>query len=872
LADLVAVAPSAQAAGSVSVTAFNCAATVDPASTDPAAFAAACTQEADGLTFALTAGGIPPRRRATAPGQPAAWPGVTGDFTLSLETPKGEPAVAFCQSNGGTPQRFDAPAGEIKSTLPADTALACTWYRLPAAQPTPKPSPPPTSTPQPTAPPKPTSPPTSTPQPTATPTQAASPTATQFPTATPFPTPAATATPAVTPTPTKPALPTPIDTGPPEMFRGDPVHTGRQADQGPAGDPVLLWRYPLGKDQSSSPIVAAGTVYVGAEDGLYAIDAASGTVRWLFPTELPITATPAVVAGVVYVGGQDGIFYAVDAGTGLERWRFPTGSRIRASAVVADGVVYFTSYDANAYALDAETGEERWSTQHLGDDFTSSPALADGTLFVGVGDLDGGWIYALDASTGEPIWRRQVAATVGSSPTILGGVVYAGSDDGFLYGFDVKSNKRVCRFETGKIIRSSPAALDGVIVIGNRAGQLYAVNAGNSCQQLWQFSAGDWIDSSPAVAGGTLYVGSKDNFLYALNSGTGEVLWKFEVGLAVFSSPVVADGVVYFTSRDGYLYALGGTDNQGASAPPPADAARPPDLPVELFVGDARYRLDRVVTLDRTALQPLGKIGQLQLFAHDVQDPTAPIYTNRPPQHQGDDEDTSILVRYLPERIGAAQKACPAEQKSAAGQIQTPNNDTYVFAGPETDSTTDQLTQVTDSPDLGAIYAVSDQPPVEDLFADTPDGLQRFVLLDADGLPEALRGNFPFAGQTYAFAEDVTGQTDKNKLVRIGCAGPFAVAATTDTAKPPFGRIYAVIADKVLAFDPVASPSPASASVFTDDAVVVGVVPVLMIFALGKGRTRRSAPTTSRHQPRRGGPPCPPCPNAATPNEAGHAP
>jgi hypothetical protein len=221
-----------------------------------------------------------------------------------------------------------------------------------------------------------------------------------------------------------------------------------------------------------------------------------------------------------------------------------------------------------------------------------------------------------------------------------------------------------------------------------------------------------------------------------------------------------------------------------------------------LVVDGARYRLDRLVTLDRTTLQSIGKIGQVQLFAHKGQDATAPIYTNRPPQHPGDKEDQSVLVRYLPERIAAAQQACPAEQKSAAGQIKT-GNDTYIFAGAETDLTTGQLTKVLDTSDIGAIYAEGNENPLPEVFADTPDGLQRFVLLDADGLPEALRGNFPFNGQTYAFAEDVTGQTNAKDLTRVGCAGPFAVEATPDAAKPPFGRIYATIADHVLAFDPV---------------------------------------------------------------------
>ncbi|MEA2525734.1 MAG: hypothetical protein QOF73_2961 [Thermomicrobiales bacterium] len=800
LADLVVLVPPVQAAGSVAVTAWSCSPGIDPKSNDPAAFAAACTTEADGLMFALTAGGFT-RRRATAPDRPASWAAVTGAFTLVLDAPKGEPAVAFCLRNGGAPERFEAPAGEIKGDLAPDTALTCQWYRLPAV-----------STPAPTATAQPTTVPTSTPAPTVAPTAPVSPTATQFPTATPFPTQGATATPAVTPTPavsptpTTPPLPEPIDTGPPKMFRGDPAHTGRQGDSGPAGDPVLLWRYPIGDRPNSSPAVAAGTVYVGSDAGLFAVDAVTGTERWRMATELPITSSPAVAGGVVYVGGEDGNFYGVDAGTGVERWRFETGGKIRSSPVVADGAVVFSSFDGNIYALDAETGEERWRFARAGDDMVSSPAIVDGTVFIGIGDLDGGLLLALSAEDGTEQWRYRVTGYVQTSPTILGGIVYFGGDDGFLYAVEIESRRLQCRFETGKLMRSSPAALDGVIVIGDRLNNLYALNAG-TCEELWRFEAEDWMDSSAAVAGSTLYVGSKDDNLYALDPGTGAERWRFPVGQSVLTSPVVAGGVVYFASRDGFLYAVTGSENEGNVAPPPDDAARPADVPAELVLDDGRYRFDRLVTLDRDTLELTDEISFLQLFARQDRQENGPIYTNRPI----DDEEKSKLVRYLPERIGAAQLACPADGATSGGQLQA-GDATYAFAGLEPDLTVDDLTQRGEAPGLGAVYAEADQSPITELFIASSDGLQRFVLLDGDGLPAALRSPFPFASQTYAFAEDATDQVEDNTLGGVGCAGPFAMKAAPDAAKSPFSRLYATIAGRLLAFDPVDSSGEQSAS------------------------------------------------------------
>ena len=53
-------------------------------------------------------------------------------------------------------------------------------------------------------------------------------------------------------------------------------------------------------------------VYVGgADNNLYAIDAATGQQRWAYKTEYWVVSSPAVIDGVVYVGSTDGNIYAL---------------------------------------------------------------------------------------------------------------------------------------------------------------------------------------------------------------------------------------------------------------------------------------------------------------------------------------------------------------------------------------------------------------------------------------------------------------------------------------------------------------------------------------------------------------------------------
>jgi eukaryotic-like serine/threonine-protein kinase len=47
--------------------------------------------------------------------------------------------------------------------------------------------------------------------------------------------------------------------------------------------------------------------------------------------------------------------YALDAATGALRWSYTTGGSVQSSPAVADGTVYIGSEDANVYALNARS-------------------------------------------------------------------------------------------------------------------------------------------------------------------------------------------------------------------------------------------------------------------------------------------------------------------------------------------------------------------------------------------------------------------------------------------------------------------------------------------------------------------------------------
>jgi outer membrane protein assembly factor BamB len=167
------------------------------------------------------------------------------------------------------------------------------------------------------------------------------------------------------------------------------------------------WRFP-----KTSPI---------PENGLYAVDAATGLQRWFLATPNTPATTPAVAGGLVYVASKDGTLVAADTATGQERWRFKAGGAVYSSPSVADGTVYLGSTDKNLYALDAITGQERWHTA-IGAIKNSSPTVADGVIYV----LANGVLHAVSAADGAERWQVEVGKGADSSPVVSGGLVFVG--------------------------------------------------------------------------------------------------------------------------------------------------------------------------------------------------------------------------------------------------------------------------------------------------------------------------------------------------------------------------------------------------------------------------------------------------------------
>jgi parallel beta-helix repeat protein len=241
-----------------------------------------------------------------------------------------------------------------------------------------------------------------------------------------------------------------------------------------------------------------------------------------------------------------------------ERWVFSTGDGVQSSPAVVNGTVYIGSGDDTVYALHADTGEERWR-YHTGGIVVSSPVVANGTVYVG-SSYDDYSVYALDADSGTEEWNVTTGGGVGSAPTVVNGTVYVGSGDDKVYGIDADTGAVRWQYVTGDSVSSSPAVVDGTVYVGSGDNNVYALDADTGTEE-WSVTTRGSVDSSPAVVNGTVYVGSyhsafSEGNLYALDADTGNEEWNVDAGSYVKSSPAVVGETVYVGSRDGNLYAM----------------------------------------------------------------------------------------------------------------------------------------------------------------------------------------------------------------------------------------------------------------------------------------------------------------------------
>jgi len=167
------------------------------------------------------------------------------------------------------------------------------------------------------------------------------------------------------------------------QFQGNALRSGNAPDVSLQTPVDLIAAVPLTDAIFTSPVVAAGKVFVVDGSGVvFAIDTATLKVVWQFatrggPGNCNNVASPAVVGEYLHVGTTAGYYYVLDRGSGAVVKEIDCREPVFVAPAVGTDRVYFVTLGARVYALEPH-GEIAWTW-----DFVKEVVQFDGDRWSG---------------------------------------------------------------------------------------------------------------------------------------------------------------------------------------------------------------------------------------------------------------------------------------------------------------------------------------------------------------------------------------------------------------------------------------------------------------------------------------------------------
>jgi eukaryotic-like serine/threonine-protein kinase len=239
-----------------------------------------------------------------------------------------------------------------------------------------------------------------------------------------------------------------------------------------ASDGRKIWAFKTNGEIKSSPVVVGDQVLIGSYDeNLYCLRARTGTLAWKFKTNGPVHSTPGIADGMAFIAGCDELFRAIRIADGKEVFNVSSGAYTGASPALKDGSAFYGTFDNEVLSVNLAQKQIAWRYEHPQRKFPfySSAAVTSDRVVIGGRDK---MVHGLTLQ-GKMVWTFATRARVESSPAIADGRVFVGSNDGRFYVLSLSNGTKLWEFDAGAPLSASPAIANGKIVIGSQDGRLY---------------------------------------------------------------------------------------------------------------------------------------------------------------------------------------------------------------------------------------------------------------------------------------------------------------------------------------------------------------------------------------------------------------
>jgi outer membrane protein assembly factor BamB len=311
----------------------------------------------------------------------------------------------------------------------------------------------------------------------------------------------------------------------------------------------ILWEAPLPGRGPSSPVVAAGQVYVTANSGfrqdrlhVLAFDADSGKQLW----ERQLWATGRTECHP---------FSSMSAPTPAT-----DGERVFALFATADLVCFDKA--GNLLWYRALSQEYPSITNQVG--MASSPVVAGETLIVPLENVGAdSFCLALDVKTGKDKWKtsrqRELCWTTPAVARLGGRSVVLLQDNRSLLACDLETGKELWNFggfRLHDIVGPVQIDTDRIGIAGDAFAVVRPGQEGTTPQIVWKTTRVRLGYCTPVVHGGSLYTLASNGVLQCLDAAEGTVRWQQRLKGSFAACPILAGDKLYLVNEEGTTYVV----------------------------------------------------------------------------------------------------------------------------------------------------------------------------------------------------------------------------------------------------------------------------------------------------------------------------
>jgi len=174
---------------------------------------------------------------------------------------------------------------------------------------------------------------------------------------------------------------------------------------------------------------------------------------------------------MAFIAGCDEQFRGIRISDGKEAFSVSSEAYTGASPAIRGDSAFYGTFNNEVLMVNLTGQQIGWRYQHPQRKFPfySSAAVTSDRVVIGGRDK---LVHGLDL-TGKGVWTFMTKARVESSPAIADGRVFVGSNDGKFYVLNLSTGAKLWEFTAGASLSASPAIAKGRIVIGSQDGRLY---------------------------------------------------------------------------------------------------------------------------------------------------------------------------------------------------------------------------------------------------------------------------------------------------------------------------------------------------------------------------------------------------------------